>query len=93
MEDQEAAVIKERVKERYGKIALTGSSDCCCMPGECCDGSGKGNTPSSPMQAATVMMGYDTKELESIPKSSILEVGCGALYIMLNFEVVKLSWI
>jgi arsenite methyltransferase len=74
MEDQEAAVIKERVKERYGKIALTGSSDCCCVPGECCDS----NTPFSPRQATTVMMGYDTKELESIPKSSILGVGCGA---------------
>jgi arsenite methyltransferase len=30
-----------------------------------------------PMQAATVI-GYETKELESIPKSSILGVGCGA---------------
>jgi hypothetical protein len=28
------------------------------------------------MQAATII-GYDTKELESIPKSSILGVGCG----------------
>jgi hypothetical protein len=25
--------IKEKVKERYGKIALTGNSDCCCVPG------------------------------------------------------------
>jgi hypothetical protein len=37
MEEQEAAaLIKERVRERYAKIALTGNSDCCCMPGECC---------------------------------------------------------
>ena len=76
MEEQEVVVIKERVKERYGKIALTGNSDCCCMPGECCDDSSN-NSSSSPIQAATVI-GYDTKELESIPKSSILGVGCGA---------------
>src|ERR671921_352281 len=65
------AHIKEKVKERYGKIALTGNSDCCCMPRECND------QGSSPIQAATVI-GYDTKELESIPKPSILGVGCGA---------------
>ena len=28
--------IKEKVKERYGKIALLGNVDSCCMPGECC---------------------------------------------------------
>lgn len=72
MEEQEIVVIKERVKERYSKIALTGNSDCCCMPGECCD-----SVSPPPMQAATVI-GYETKELESIPKSSILGVGCGA---------------
>jgi arsenite methyltransferase len=75
MEEQED-VIKNKVKETYGKIALTGNSDCCCMPGECCDNSNN-NSSFSPMQAATVI-GYETKELESIPKSSILGVGCGA---------------
>ena len=30
-----------------------------------------------PFEAATTI-GYDTKELEAIPKSSILGVGCGA---------------
>jgi len=30
--------IKERVKERYGKIALTGNSESCCAPTECCGG-------------------------------------------------------
>ena len=65
------ADIKEKVKERYGRIALTGYSDCC-VPSECNNDEG-----SSPIQAATVI-GYDTKELESIPKPSILGVGCGA---------------
>jgi hypothetical protein len=93
MEEQGAAVMKERVKERYGKIALTGNSDCCCMPGECCDG-GNSNSPYSPMQAATVI-GYDTKELELNPSLnhrtlvSVVE----HLYTMLDLERMKLSWI
>jgi SAM-dependent methyltransferase len=63
-------VIKEKVKERYGKIALTGNSDCCCMPGEC-------NIGDSPVDA-TKIIGYDPEELKAIPKAAILGVGCGA---------------
>jgi len=68
--------IKEKVKERYGKIALTGnSSDCCCCgvsgEGEEC---GNNNTPMQSVKA----IGYDSKDIESIPQTSILGVGCGA---------------
>jgi len=63
-------MIKEKVKERYGKIALTGNSDCCCMPEEC-------STDDLPIDASKII-GYDTKELEAIPQSAILGVGCGA---------------
>jgi arsenite methyltransferase len=67
--------IKEKVKERYGKIALSGnSSEGCCAPTECCSGS---SSVTSSIQIAK-NIGYDTKELESIPQSSILGVGCGA---------------
>ncbi|MDE1812359.1 MAG: arsenite methyltransferase [Thaumarchaeota archaeon] len=62
--------IKEKVKERYRKIALTGNSDCCCMPGEC--------TTSDSTIDATKLIGYDQEELKSIPEESILGVGCGA---------------
>ena len=62
--------IKEKVKERYGKIALTGNSDCCCMPGEC--------TTDDSIIDATKIIGYDQEDLKSIPKASILGVGCGA---------------
>lgn len=62
--------IKEKIKEKYGKIALTGNSDCCCMPGEC-------NSNSSPTDA-TEILGYDKDELKSIPEEAILGVGCGA---------------
>src|ERR687889_121372 len=66
--------IKQKVKERYRQIALTENSGCsCCVP--CgCNSSDEG---SSPIEAATVV-GYDIKELESIPKASVLGVGCGA---------------
>ena len=62
--------IKEKVKERYGKIALTGES--CCGPsvgiesgGGCC--SGNDNTVLQPSQSAaqvSELVGYDTKELK-----------------------------
>ncbi|MDE1840889.1 MAG: arsenite methyltransferase [Thaumarchaeota archaeon] len=62
--------IKEKVKERYKKIALTGNSDCCCMPGEC-------STGDSLIDASKII-GYDQDELRSIPEAAILGVGCGA---------------
>jgi len=66
--------IKEKVKERYGKIALTGNnSDCCCCSiaeEEHCD---KNSTPMQSVKA----IGYDVKDIKSIPKTSILGVGCG----------------
>jgi SAM-dependent methyltransferase len=66
--------IKEKVKERYGKIALTGNSDCCCVPGECC--SNDGNNGPSAIESAK-LIGYDSKDIQSIPKASVLGVGCG----------------
>ena len=69
-------VIKEKVKERYGEIALTGNSlQGCCGPTECCiDNSTVSVT--SPLKIAR-NIGYDIKELESVPETSILGVGCG----------------
>ncbi len=66
--------IKEKVKERYGKIALAGNSEGCCASTECCVG---GVSLTSSVQIAK-NIGYDAKELESVPESSILGVGCGA---------------
>jgi arsenite methyltransferase len=77
-EHQEQHDIKNTIRKAYGKIALqettsqsgSSSSSSCCAPG-CCSGGGE------PAQAA-VVVGYDTKELESVPQTSILGVGCGA---------------
>ncbi len=64
----EKDIIKKNVRERYGSIALAGSSDCCSP--ECCSG-------GTPVQAAT-LVGYDAKELESVPQASIIGASCGA---------------
>jgi hypothetical protein len=75
--------IKRKIKESYGRIALVGSSsEGCCAPGECCGGSSSGSSNSSqtmmsPLPIAETI-GYDTSDLNSIPQSSILGVGCGA---------------
>jgi arsenite methyltransferase len=78
--------IKEKVKERYGKIALTGDS-CCCSPsvgtesggGGCCSGDNNNAILQSSQSAAQVaeLVGYDAKELKSIPEQSILGAGSG----------------
>ena len=62
--------IKENIKKKYSKIVMSGNDDCCCMPGEC-------NSGDSPVDA-TKLIGYDQKDLESIPQEAILGVGCGA---------------
>jgi arsenite methyltransferase len=54
--------IKEKVKEKYGRVALLQES--CCAPGGCgCD-------------AETT--GYSRRDLASVPQESILGAGCGA---------------
>ncbi|MER5176452.1 MAG: arsenite methyltransferase [Candidatus Nitrosocosmicus sp.] len=66
--------IKEKIKERYGKIAVFGNHDSCCMhSSECCSDD---NVTESPLLSAK-SIGYNLSELESIPQSSILGVGCG----------------
>jgi arsenite methyltransferase len=53
---------------------LTANSESCCAPTECCGGGSISEI--SPVQIAK-NIGYDAKELESVPESSILGVGCG----------------
>jgi arsenite methyltransferase len=80
-------IIKQKVKERYSKIALVGSSsEGCCAPTECCDSSGDNDTQMmSPLQIAE-NIGYDANDLNSIPESSILAVGCGAPVKFANIQ-------
>ena len=80
--------IKQEVKERYSKIALVGSSsEGCCAPTECCNGGSDNDDAQmmSPLQIAE-NIGYNTNDLNSIPKSSILGVGCGAPVKFANIQ-------
>jgi len=79
--------IKEKIKEKYGKIALVGNTDSCCIlsisSSSCCSSSNSSsettieNSSLLSSAAAIKSIGYDAKELKSIPESSVLGVGCG----------------
>jgi SAM-dependent methyltransferase len=81
-------IIKDDIKKQYAKIALSGNSEFCCMPDEC----GCSSTPPSTVSLKTTRnqvaeaIGYDQRDLQSIPKESILGVVCGA---PLNFADIK----
>ena len=79
---EQISTIKDKVRERYSKIALAednnnNSDCCCCIPAANNNKDNNCNESLSPTQSLK-LIGYDTKELESIPASSILGVGCGA---------------
>ena len=84
MVNKEEQEIKKTIRKTYSKIALqqhdnktaSSSSSSCCAPECCSGGEGEGGN-SSPIQAAAAV-GYETSELESVPRASVLGVGCGA---------------
>jgi SAM-dependent methyltransferase len=85
---QQKEIIKEKIRERYGKIALTGNnnndnSDCCFMPVDWYDNDG--NSDISSLQS-TKLIGYHCKDLELIPQVSILSVDCGAPIDFANIQ-------
>jgi SAM-dependent methyltransferase len=66
--------IKNKIKEQYGKIALAdGSLSCCSTSSGCCDTS---EVLRSPVESSQTV-GYNQNDLNSIPHSSILGLGCG----------------
>jgi hypothetical protein len=62
-------IIKQKAKERYGKIALVGrSSEGCCAPTEYCnDGSNNDSPMMSPLQIAE-NISYDINDFEFYSK-------------------------
>jgi arsenite methyltransferase len=65
-------ILKEKIKENYGKIALNGNLDSCCGPQESCD------TNNSSKKQMSSIIEYKDIELKSIPEESILGLGCSA---------------
>ncbi|AIC16336.1 arsenite methyltransferase [Nitrososphaera viennensis] len=72
--------IKEKVREKYGRVALL--QDSCCGPGECGCGT---MSSSSPIESAGAI-GYSREDLASVPEAAMLGAGCGA---PLNFAGLK----
>ena len=56
-------ILKEKIKENYGKIALNGNLDSCCGPQESCD------TTIIYKKQMSSIIGYNEKELKAIGKS------------------------
>ena len=77
-------LLKEKIKENYGKIALDENIDFCCSPQEACCS----ETNDISKEQVSSIIGYNEKELKSIPKESILGLGCGA---PLNFAELKIG--
>ncbi len=64
--------IKEKIKERYGKNAQTGTFEGVCATTECCCSS-----EGFPVVEMAKNIGYDAKELKSIPETLLgLDVVC-----------------
>jgi len=67
--------VKEFVKKRYGKIAKTEQS--CCCSSSCCG-------PSTVDIAKEI--GYSEQDLENVPDSAILGLGCGNPVALANLK-------
>ncbi len=77
MEDsKQTTALKEQIKIHYSEMAVSGKSDTCCS----------NNIP--PIQAS-IDMGYQNEELESVPNTSILGAGCGTPVSSLIYSLVK----
>jgi arsenite methyltransferase len=73
-------ILKEKIRENYGKIALKGNLDSCCGSQEICD------TNNISKEQVSSFIGYNDTELKSIPEESILGLGCG---VPLNYADIK----
>ncbi len=71
--------IKEKIKERYGKLALSENTEGCCATELCCGS-------EATTKEALLSIGYNKQELDSIPQSSILGAGCGAPLNFANLQ-------
>ncbi len=63
---------KNEINEQYGKIAIDGNSNSCCMPSSDCYGTSQ--VLLSPYESSQIV-GYDSDKLKVIPESSILGIG------------------
>jgi len=67
--------IREHVSKRYGEIAQSGGASCCCGPS--CDTGGEGSEGGGLLEHAQAI-GYQAKDLASLPQGANLGLGCGS---------------
>src|SRR4030095_5720515 len=79
-------ILKEKIKENYGKIALNGNLDSCCGPQERWGTEKRYNNKYISKKQMSSIIGYKDIELKSIPDESVLGLGCGA---PINFVDLK----
>src|SRR5258708_5456851 len=70
--------IVEKVRERYGRIATGEESGCC--------GPSTGTPDCQPAADAAFKVGYQDRDLESVPEGANLGLGCGAPVGVLNLK-------
>jgi arsenite methyltransferase len=70
--------IVEKVRERYGRIATGEESGCC--------GPAAGTPDCQPAADAASKVGYEDRDLESVPEGANLGLGCGAPVGVLNLK-------
>lgn len=76
--------IRERVRERYAGIAVSGKSGCGCAP-SCC------SSKALSSKAQSAKLGYSKKDLDAVPEGADMGLGCGnpqAIAMLKKGEVV-----
>ncbi len=62
---------RKLIRKNYAKVALKGSSGCCCSPG-CCS-----NNTSFNVDEVTKILGYSEDDLSNTPADANMGLGCG----------------
>lgn len=70
MSDTTNEQIRQAVRERYGRLAVSDDAGCGCAPG-CC------GVPNPTPDAMSQVLGYSAAELQAVPEGANLGLGCG----------------
>jgi len=70
METLKNEAIRQAVRQRYGRVAESGSAGCGCGP-TCCD------TPVTDAPALSKKLGYTAEDVATVPQGANMGLGCG----------------
>jgi SAM-dependent methyltransferase len=76
-QELENDLVKETVRERYGRISSqTGGGACGCAP-TCCSADDETGTTERDANSTARELGYNPEQIESVPDGANLGLGCG----------------